>query len=98
MTSAAVSAARRATWVDRSQVADADLPAHRHAAEPERQLVRQLRERRVRPRAAAAGIGNHADAVAARDLSTREIDDVPEQSADRRAQHMQDIEGTARFV
>jgi hypothetical protein len=63
---------------NRGRVADAELPAHRHTAEPKRQLLRQLRERSVRPRAAAAGICNHANAVAARGLSTGEINDVPE--------------------
>ena len=42
---------------------------------------------------AAGRIGDDADPVAARRLAARQVADVPEQSADRRAQHVQDVEG-----
>ena len=42
--------------------------------------------------AAGRAVDNKADAMAAFDLRVRQIDDVPEQSAERRAQHMQDLQ------
>ena len=46
---------------------------------------------RSRMRAAGQAVGDQADLVAARRLPADEIDDMPEQAADRRAEDMQDF-------
>ena len=74
-------------------IAQADMAAHRHAGQPERQLSGQRRERRIRPRAAGRGIRHDADLMAARRLRARQIDHVTKQAADGRPQDVQDIEG-----
>ena len=52
-------------------------------------------ESRVGLCAAARRIGDHADPVSARRLAACEVADMAEQSADRGAQHVQDVEGSA---
>jgi hypothetical protein len=56
----------------------------------------QLRGERLQPRfvrrAAAAGRGQDSDPMAARDLTLRKVEHVPKQAADRRAQHVKDLE------
>ena len=79
---------------DRRDVAAADVSrVIGNAGEAERERRRKLGERRVGALAAARRIGDDADLVAARRLAAREVADMPEQSADRRAQHVQDVEG-----
>ena len=51
----------------------------------------------LRLRPAARRIGNDADRVPARRLAAREVADVPEQAADRRAQHMEDFQARRHF-
>ena len=46
-------------------------------------------------RAAGAPVGDDADAVAARHLLARQIEHVAEQAADRRAKHVQNVQGSA---
>ena len=55
-------------------------------------MRRERREASPRRRAAGRRVGNDADAMAARGLGARQIDDVAEQPADRRAQDVQDVE------
>jgi hypothetical protein len=51
---------------------------------------RNLSQRRVGPFAAGEAVGDNADLVAAVDLSVGQIQDMAEDSADRRARRMQD--------
>ena len=59
---------------------------------------RRSRQRCLGARAAGRRVGDDADLVAARRLAAREVEDMPEQAADRRAQHMQDFERRSAMV
>ena len=86
---------------DRRDVAAADIPRHRDAGEAEREHLGEIGERGIGAFAAARRVGNDADLVAARRLAAREVANMPEQSADRRAKDMQDVESVghrSRFV
>src|SRR2546421_322568 len=61
-------------------------------ARHQRALGRQVQK--TRRRAAAYGVRDQSDAVAALSLSAREVDHMAKQPSDRRAQNMQDVEGT----
>ena len=64
--------------------------------DPERQTRRQRRERSFGPGTAGGGIHNQADPMSTRRLPLRQIDHVPEQAAERGAQHVHDIERRSR--
>jgi hypothetical protein len=70
----------------------ARLPRHRNPEQAERKLRLDCRERLSRALAAGQAVGNEADAVAARGLRAREIEDMTKQPADRRAKYMDDVE------
>ncbi len=76
---------------DRRDIAAADIPRHRHAGEAEREHLREIGERGIGA-FVTAGVGNDADLVAARCLAAREVANMPEQSADRRAKDVQHVE------
>ena len=77
-------------------VAPADMAAHRDAAQAQREVRGERRERRIGAFAAGRGIGHDTDRVPARGLRARQVEDVPEQPADRRPQDVQDLEGADR--
>jgi hypothetical protein len=79
-----------------TRVARPDMAAHRHAREPERQRRRELAQHRFGARAAGVAVGDQPDAVSARDLLFGEIEHMAEQSADRSAEHVEDIQGIHR--
>ena len=74
-------------------IARADMPAHRHAAQPQREMGSERGEGRIGAFAAGRGIRHDADLVAARGLRARQIEDVTKQPADGRAQDVQDFQG-----
>lgn len=63
---------------DRQAVARIDIPAHRNTGEAKRQRRSERLERRFGAFAAGIAIRDQADAMAARGLLTRDIDNVPE--------------------
>ena len=73
-------------------VARPELAAHRNPAQSECEHRRERRQCRFSLSPAQRGISNHADAVAARGLSAREIDHMAKKPADRRAQDMKDFQ------
>ena len=60
------------------------------AMNAELEARRDLRQRRLGAFAAGQAVGNDADVVAAVGLAVGEIEDVAEDSADRRAHRVQD--------
>ena len=76
----------------RFDVAAAEMAAHRHAADAQCKVRRELRELAFRLFAARRSVGNKPNAMSTRRLAACEIDDVAEQPPDRSAQHVQDIE------
>jgi hypothetical protein len=58
--------------------------------DPKLEARSDLRQRRLGALAAGKAIGDDADMVAAVGLSVGQIEDVPENSADRRAHRVQD--------
>ena len=82
---------------DRRDIGHPDVAGHRHSREAERQQPREFRERRLCLPPAARRIGNDADRVPARRLAAGEVADVPEQAADRRAQHVEDFQARRHF-
>ena len=80
---------------DRGAVAGADMAAHRNAGKAERERWLERLERLFGAFAAGIAVGNQADAMAARGLFARQVDDVAKQAADRRAKDMQDVQGTS---
>jgi len=79
-----------------TRVARPDMAAHRHARESERQRGRELAQHRFGARAAGVAVGDQAYAVSARDLLFGEIEHMAEQSADRSAEHVEDVQGIHR--
>jgi hypothetical protein len=79
---------------NRRHIPQADLPAHGHAADAERKRGRQIRQLSLCRGAAGRSIGDDADPVPARRLAARQIEHMPEQSADRSAQHMQNVDAS----
>ena len=65
---------------------------HRDAAEAERERGLDQPQRVIGARPAGAQIGDQSDPVAARDLLAAEIEHMAKQAADRRAEHVQDIQ------
>jgi hypothetical protein len=86
-------AQRPADAAHRRDVAYAEMPAHRHPRDAERERRHQRGQRRFRPFAAGRRIRHDADAVAGRRLGAHQVDHVTKQSTDRRAEHVQDGEG-----
>jgi hypothetical protein len=74
------------------KVAQPDLPAHGDARKSEGEIGRKLRKPGFGRLSAGRGIRHDAHLVPARDLPTREIDDMAEQAAHRRAHDMEDVE------
>jgi hypothetical protein len=68
------------------------LPVHRNAAQAERERGLKRAQNFRGAGTSGAAVGDDADPVAARNLPTREIADVPEQAADGCAQHVQDVQ------
>ena len=81
---------------DRGNIPHADLAAHRHARQAERQRAGKLRQHSFGARAAASRIGDDPHTVAAPGLGAGEVDDVTKQPAHWGAQNMQDVEGAVR--
>ena len=73
-----------------SQIRDMGIAAHRNAGHAKPQNRREFGERFRRAIAPGDRIGDHSHFVPARRLLPRQIDDVPEQSAQGSPQHMQD--------
>jgi hypothetical protein len=82
---------------DRREIAAADVPRHRNAGEAERENRRKLGERRVGAFPAARRIRDDADLMSAHCLAACKVADMPEQSADRSAQHVQNVEGVRHW-
>ena len=78
----------------RRQIAQSNMPAHRHARQPERKLAAERFECRIGVRSARGGIRHNADPVATRRLRARKVDHVTKQPADRRPQDVQDLQGS----
>ena len=74
----------------RGDIAQADLPLHGNAAQPERKARREGVELRIGGRIGLRGDDPHL--MAPRRLALREIEHMTKQSADRRAQHMKDFQ------
>ena len=71
------------------------MAAHRYAGQAERQRAGAASAKTASARAPpVVAVGHDADLMAARCLRARKIDHVAEQTADRRAQDMEDLEGT----
>jgi hypothetical protein len=85
--------AKKLRYLDESlDVFRTGLPRHRDTEDTQRKLRLDCRERLSRALAAGQAVGNEADAVAARGLRAREIEDMTKQPADRRAKYMDDVE------
>jgi hypothetical protein len=69
---------------------------HRQALKAEREPRREFGQDLFGARPAGRAIGDEADAVAARDLAAGEIEDMAEQTADRRAENVDDVQGSHR--
>ncbi len=76
----------------RHEIAGVGQAPHREAAYAESKMGRKLRERARRGVAAGQRIRDNAHAMAVLRLRAREVDDMPEQAADRRAHYMQDAQ------
>ncbi len=79
---------RHSAWMSRQ----AHFAGNRNALDAEREPRRKFGENSVGARAAGRAVDDQADAMAALDLALRDIHHVPEQSAERRAQNMQNLE------
>ena len=73
-------------------VARADLARHRESRNAKLHLRRDGRKRRVGAGAAGRAVADDADLVAARRLAAGDIEDVPENAADRGPRHMHDLQ------
>jgi hypothetical protein len=76
---------------DRADVRRSHMAGHRNSGQSKFEHAREVGESGIRLRAAAGGIRNQADPMTAFRLAARKIDDVSEQAADRRTQHVQDV-------
>ena len=74
------------------------MAQHREALDAESQRGRELGQRLRGPLAAGQAVDHEPDLVAAGDLLAGEINDVSPQSAERRAQHMQDPQSAVGVV
>ena len=78
---------------EREQIARIGLAVHGDARKPERQRRLELPQRLLGAGAAGHAVGDdQPDIMAARDLLAREIEHMAEQAADRRTEHVQDVE------
>ena len=77
---------------EREKIAGIGVAAHRNAREAERERRLERSQRVFGARRRRCAVGDQADAVAARDLLARQIEHMAKQAADRRAEHMQDIQ------
>src|ERR1700694_5038290 len=73
-------------------VAPSDVAAHGTAAEPEPEMRLEIGQHGFRPGPSGGGIDDQADLMAACQLASGEIDDVPEQPAYRSPQYVKDPE------
>src|SRR5690242_11025827 len=76
---------------DRSKIGRVRITADRNTRQTERQLRFELRERGVGQSIARRAVGDDADLVAALDLAVGKIDDMAEQTTDRRTQDVEDL-------
>jgi hypothetical protein len=76
----------------RVDVAWADLAAHGNARQAKGEVRSKPGELSFRLDTARRRIRDQADAVSTRNLAKGQVNDMPEEPADRRAKHMQNIE------
>jgi hypothetical protein len=78
------------------EVAQIDVAAHRQPGQAKGEVAREIGQNCVRGGTACHRVGDDADLVTQRGLAAREIDHVAEQSADRRAQNVEDFQRVRR--